>query len=187
MTVRELTQVAGDHPWLMASVLTALPILAWLTGVISGQERGRNTPWKYLYSGLTYLACIPGIFAAVLTAYSIFFRNENLLDVNLLVYLLPILSMVVTLVLIRRNVEFDAIPGFDRLSGLMTLLACSFAIALAIHKTRIFVGFFGSIEMLFVLAAGIFALLKWGGFMLFRRRGELARPAPKFPPSFPAP
>jgi hypothetical protein len=59
-------------------------------------------------------------------------------------------------------------------------------LALAVHKTRIFVGFFGSVEMLFALAAGIFALLKWGGYMLFRRGDEPAKPMPKFPPTNPA-
>jgi hypothetical protein len=110
------------------------------------------------------------------------FRNENLLEVNLLVYVLPIISMLVTLIFVRKNVGFDAVPGFERLSGLMILLACSFGLALAIHKTRLFVGFFGSIDRLFLLAAGIFALLKWsclhGGF------GERMKPVkerPRFP------
>jgi hypothetical protein len=65
----------------------------------------------------------------------------------------------------------------------MVLMACSFGIALAIHKTRIFVGFFGSVEMLLALAAVIFALLKWGGYMLFRSGDEPAKPMPKFPPT----
>ena len=129
--------------------------------------------------------CIPGIFAAVLTAYTLFFGNESLLDANVLIYFLPIATMVVTLVLIRKRVSFDDVPGFDRLSGLMVLMACSFAIALALHKTHIFIGFFGSVEMLFVLAAGVFALLKWGGFMLFRSSGEATQPMPKFPPTKP--
>src|SRR5439155_8979048 len=97
------------------------------------------------------------------------------------IYFLPIATMIATLLLIRRNVDFEAVPGFDRLSGLMTLLACSFALALAVHRTRLFVGFFGSIHMLFALAAGIFALLKWGGFMLFRRRHEPPKARPQFP------
>jgi len=29
--------------------------------------------------------------------------------------------------------------------------------------------------------AGVFALLKWGGFMLFRRQEDPAQPPPKFP------
>jgi len=181
MTVRELTQAAGSHPLPVTSMLVGLPVVAWLLGRLHGQDHGRQAPWKYLYSALVYLACIPGTFAAVVTAYALFFRNENLLDVNLLVYLLPIATMIVTLVLIRQRVDFDAVPGFDRLSGLMTLMACSFGLALAIHRTRIFLGFFGSIEMLFALAAGIFALLKWGGFMLFRRKEDPATAPPKFP------
>jgi hypothetical protein len=186
MTLRDLTQAAGNHPIPVVSVLVGLPILAWLVGVCHRQDEGRNAPWKYAYSGLVYLACIPGTFAATLTAYAMFFRNESLLDANLFIYFLPILSMVTTLVLVGKRVEFKDVPGFDRLSGLMVLMACSFGLALAVHKTRIFVGFFGSVEMLFALAAGIFALLKWGGYMLFRRGDEPAKPMPKFPPTNPA-
>ena len=169
----------------VVSVLVALPVLAWVVGVCHRSGEGRNAPWKFAYSILVYLACIPGTFAATLTAYAMLFRNESLLDANLLIYFLPIFSMVTTLVLVSKRVEFKDVPGFDRLSGLMVLMACSFGVALAIHKARIFVGFFGSVEMLFVLAAGIFALLKWGGYMLFRSGDEPAKPMPKFPPTNP--
>ena len=185
MTLRDLTQAAGNHPVPVVSGLVALPVLAWVLGVCHRSGEGRNAPWKFAYSALVYLACIPGTFAATLTAYAMFFRNESLLDANLLIYFLPIFSMVTTLVLVSKRVEFKDVPGFDRLSGLMVLMACSFGVALAIHKTRIFVGFFGSVEMLFVLAAGIFALLKWGGYMLFRSGDEPVKPMPKFPPTNP--
>ena len=56
-----------------------------------------------------------GLFAAVITAYGLFFTRTNLLEVNLLVYALPIVSMAFTLLAVRRNVEFESIPGFDRL------------------------------------------------------------------------
>jgi hypothetical protein len=185
MTLRDLIQAAGNHPAPIVAALVTIPALAWLAGVCHRTGEGRNAPWKYAYSVLVYLACIPGTFAAVLTAYAMFFRNENLLDANLLIYFLPILSMVATLVLIRKRVSFDDVPGFDRLSGLMVLMGCSFGIALALHKTRIFIGLFGSVEMLFALAAGVFALLKWGGYMLFRSGDEPAKPMPKFPPTTP--
>jgi hypothetical protein len=87
----------------------------------------------------------------------------------------------VTLVFIRRAVSFNDVPGFDRLSGLMTLVGCSFAIALVIQKTNIFVFFGGSIDQLFVLAIGVFALLKWGTVLLFRRREDRKPERPKFP------
>jgi hypothetical protein len=131
---------------------------------------GGRSPWRYFYALLVYLACIPGIFASVLTGYALFFHNENLLDVNILVYLLPIATMTATLYLIRNNVEFDRIPGFDRLSGLMIMIAVSFAMALALQKTRIWIFFGSSIVTLFALALGLFALLKWGAHMFFRPR-----------------
>jgi hypothetical protein len=181
MTVRDLIKWLGDYPWVLLTVFTALPVLAWLLRLGHGPGNGARAPWKYAYSALVYLACMPGMCSAVLTAYALFFRNENLLDANLLVYVLPIVSMTVTLIFVHKNVGFDAVPGFDRLSGLMIMMACSFALALAVHKTRIFVGFFGSIERLFLLAAGIFALLKWGAYMLFRRPDEPVKDRPQFP------
>jgi len=181
MTLRDLTQLAAKQPWVLLAVFLALPLIAWTLGRLHGRDRGGATPWNYAYSVLVYLVCVPGMFAAILTAYALFFTRENLMDVNLLVYLLPLVSMFVTLVLIRKSVSFDLIPGFDRLSGLMAMIGCSFAIALAIQKTNIWIFFGGSLEKLLLLAAAVFALLKWGTYMLFRRRDEPKQEAPKFP------
>ena len=63
----------------------------------------------------------------------------------------------------------------------MVMVGCSFAIALAIQKTNIWIFFGGSIERLFLLAAGVFVLLKWGARRLFRRRDEPPEEPPKFP------
>jgi len=181
MTTRDLIQWAGQHPMGLLLAFGVPPVLAWLAGQTHGRGQGGVAPWKYLYSGLVYLVCVPGMFAGVITAYTLFFSHENLLDANLLVYFLPLAAMVATLVLIRKNVSFAEVPGFDRLSGLMVMVACSFVIALVIQKTRIFVFFGGSIEILFLLAAGVFALLKWGTYMLFRRPDEPKELPPKFP------
>jgi hypothetical protein len=181
MNIRDLIQQADKHPWILMIVFVALPVVAWLLRVLHGPGGGAVAPWKYVYSVLVYVVCVPGLFSSVLTAYAMFFRNENLLEVNLLIYFLPIVSMVVTLVFVHKNVGFEAVPGFDRLSGLMIMIACSFALALAVSKTRIFIGFFGSIDRLFLLAAGIFALLKWGSYMVFRRKDEPVQPRPRFP------
>ena len=112
------------------------------------------------------------LFAAVLTAYTLFFTRENLLDVNMLVYVLPIVSMTATLILIRKNASFDEIPGFDRLSGLMVLIAITFVFVLIIERTRIWVLFGGSLASLAALVVGLYALLKWAAYMVFRRKDE---------------
>lgn len=173
--------MANGHLLALVAFFVLPPVLAWICGRIHGQGNGVNSPWKYIYSVLVYAVCIPGLLASVLTGYGLFFRNENMLDVNLAVYVLPIISMIVTLIFIHKTVNFENVPGFDRISGLMVMIGCSFVIALAIQKTRIWIFFGGSIAMLFALAAGIFALLKWGAYMLFRRRDEPKQSAPKFP------
>ena len=179
MTARELIHSADHHPLVLASTFVFAPLAAWVCGRLHRPGIGADEPWKYCYSILIYLTCVPGMFATVLTGYALFFTGENLLDVSVLVYLLPIVSMIITLVLIRKTVSFEAIPGFDRLSGLLVMIACSFAIALAIQKTRIWIGFFGSIDRLILLAVGIFALLKWGTYTLFRSGDEPKRERPK--------
>ncbi len=181
MTTRELIDSADRQPLILGSLFVALPLAAWLCGRLHGQGNGGNAPWKYIYSVLVYLVCVPGMFASVLTCYSLFFTRSNLLDARPLIYFLPIVSMIVTLVFIRKSVDFDLVPGFDRLSGLMAMLGCSFVIALAIQKTNIWIFFGGSIEKLLVIAVAIFALLKWGVYMLFRSRNEPRKSAPRFP------
>jgi hypothetical protein len=181
MTTREFIHLADQHPLVLAVAFVLPPVTAWAGGRLHERGQGGASPWKYIYAVLVYLACVPGMFAGVLTAYTLFFSHENLLDVNPLIYFLPIVSMVVTLILVRKNVAFDEVPGFDRLSGLMIMVGCSFAAALAIQKTNIWLFFGGSIEKLFLLAGGIFALLKWGTHLLFRRRDEPKTEPPKFP------
>ena len=181
MTTRDLIHQADLHAVALAAALAAPPLISWVIGRLHDRGRGGARPWKYFYAALVYLACVPGMFAGVLTANTLFFSRENLLDTSLLVYFVPIVSMIITLVFIRKNVAFDEVPGFDRLSGLMVMVGCSFAIALAIQKTRIWIVFGGSIERLFILAAAIFGLLKWGAYMLFRGRDEPKLERPKFP------
>jgi hypothetical protein len=181
MTTREFIEMAGQHWIVLAASFLIPPVASWLCGRIHGAGNGAASPWKYVYSALVYIACVPGTFAAVLTCYALFFTHENLLDVSPLVYFLPIFSMIVALVFIHKNVSFDLVPGFDRLEGLMVMIACSFALALAIQKTRIWVVFGGSIQWLFLLAGGVFALLKWGTYMLFRRPEEPKQERPKSP------
>jgi hypothetical protein len=179
VTARELIALAAGKQWILLACFCGPPVIALLLRLLHGGDRGRLSPWRYIYSLLVYLVCIPGMLSAVLTGYALFFVRENLLDVNLLVYALPIISMVVTLLVISRSIRFDDIPGFGRLSGLMVMIAMTFVIVLAISRTHIWLFFGGSMATLLLLTVGIFALLKWGAYMAFRRRDE--------PPSFLSP
>ena len=180
MTPRDWLAALAAQPLWIGGYLAALPVLAFLLGLLHRRGTGNDAPWKFFYSALVYAACIPGTFAAAITLYMVLFAGENLLDVNALVTLGPIVSMGATLALASRNVDFGPLPGFGRLSGLMVLLGLTFGIVFALSRTRLFIVFGGSIFLLFALGAFVFALLKWGGHLAFRRGDEPQRPPPTF-------
>ena len=181
MTVQEFIDIVGTQPWWVFIIAFAIPpALTKILGWIHGYDRGKETPWRHIYSILVYLVCLPGMFSAVLTGYTLFIVRENLLDTNLYIYFLPVISMIVALVFISQNTRFKDIPGFDKLSGLMTITAVVFILVLAISKTRIWLLFGGSIFLLGGLIIALLAFLQWGAYTLFRKNKEPQRTRPRF-------
>ncbi|MFC1836810.1 hypothetical protein ACFL2Q_19150, partial [Thermodesulfobacteriota bacterium] len=90
MTTQDLIRSASEYPWLLLAYFLILPILTVLLGLLHDRHSGGRPPWRYFYAAIVYLVCIPGMLAAVLTGYALFFTGKNLLQVNLLVYFLPI-------------------------------------------------------------------------------------------------
>lgn len=169
MTIQDLAKLLGEYPLAMLMVFITPAIIAWLLSIKLKAKTGVIAkPLRALFSVLTYVVCVPGIFSVVLVAYTMFFQRADLTKVNILVYFLPVVSMVVTLAGIKRSITFDDIPGFDRLSGLMATIGVTFVIALGIEKSRIWVMFHGSIWLLFGLAAVLFILLHMGARKLFK-------------------
>jgi hypothetical protein len=172
MSIRDIIELAAGQPITIAAALAAPPVLALFWSLLHGRDKAGTTPWKQGYAVLVYLSCIPGMLAAVLVGYSLFFSHENLLDQNALVYFLPLVCMIATLAITRRRTAFGDLPGVGRLWAFIFLLGLSFAAAIAIDRTRIFMGFFGSVDRLFLLVAAVFVLLKALSWAAFGRRAK---------------
>lgn len=104
----------------------------------SGETADDIWKWRYVYTALVYVACIPGIFAVTLNTYLFLFERQSIWDMNLAVQVLPILTMVATLMLIRRKLPINYIPGFGKLSGFLTLIAALMGILWIIDRTRLY-------------------------------------------------
>ncbi len=180
MTPNDWLASLSERPLWLGSYLLALPVLALLLGLLHRRGAGNDAPWKYFYSILVYAACIPGTFGALMILYILLFVGQNLLEVNMLVTVGPVVAMAAALAVAGRNVDFGPLPGFGRLSGLMAVLGMTFAVLFALSRTRLFVVFGGSVLWLGVIGAFVFALIKWGGSMAFRRRDEPQLPPPGF-------
>ena len=155
---------------LVLAFFLAPPIIVLALGL--GRRRGRlaYSPRRYLFTIIIYWVSLPGILAGLLTGYTLFFLRQNLLQVNVVLYFLPLVSMIVTLVLIRRQVEWDDVPGVERLFAFITLIALTFFIMLAILKMRLLVLFHGSIFLLALVGLVCYLILKFSFKKLSRPR-----------------
>ena len=77
MTLQQLFDMMGENPSFIMFYFISLPILSFVMTWITNEDSYKS-PWKFIYSGLVYAACIPGIFATMLIAYSMFFENKSL-------------------------------------------------------------------------------------------------------------
>jgi hypothetical protein len=155
MTLRELFDYLSANPAVMLMYFIGIPFTAFLAGIL-GKGEGHLSPWKYLYSTLIYLVCVPGIFAAALAVYLFLFqRGGNIFNVNLLTQVLPIASMIVTLGIIRRNAPFDSIPGFNRLSGLMMMIFSVFVLMYFLDRLHLVAWVNVPVIYLLLIVAGL--------------------------------
>ena len=154
MTLQQLFQQIGENPNFILIYLLIIPVSAIIAGVL-GKGEGHLSPWKYLYASLIYLVSIPGIFAVALNAYFFLFQRGDIMQTDIYIQVLPLIVMLVTIFVIRRNVDLSLIPGFDKISGLWFFLFATMFLMWMLEKVRFVV--FSYLPFQYLL--GIFAIL----------------------------
>ena len=161
MTLGEAFQYAHDNPAYILFYFAIIPFAALLAGWMERDE-GHLPPWNYLYSALLYLVAIPGILAIGLNAYLFLFQQGDIMQTNLLMQVLPVVSMLLTFVIVKNSVRIDALPGFDKLSGLVMMIAGALAIMWFIDKVRLIVFSYLPIQYLFLILIGLLLIIRYG-------------------------
>jgi len=158
MTLGEFFEWTKGQPGLMIGYFILIPLIALLAGIFSKGE-GHLSPWKYLYSILIYMVAIPGIFAVTLSVYLFLFERRSIFDTNLFTQVLPVLSMIATFLIIRKQVDLDLVPGFGRISGLIIMIASVMTLMWIIDKTHIYsITFMPFYVVILILVAGFFVI-----------------------------
>jgi hypothetical protein len=166
MTLNELFELIAANPAYVIFYFLMLPFTAALAGWL-GKGEGHISPWKYMYSALVYLACIPGIFAVTLNVYLFLFERQSIFQADIFTQLLPILSMIATLWIMRRNVDLDLVPGFEKLSGLVMVITATLAIMWFIDRTRIWMISFIRFEYVLLIFVGLLLVIRFGWWRIF--------------------
>ncbi len=137
MTLRELFQLATEKPILLYYFFIGIPALSFLLKNIF-TDPNKAYKIKYIYSIICFLAVIPGIFALTFNIYTFLFERQSILDINLIIQILPIISMLLTLYFVKNTLPFEYIPGFEKLTTLSTYIFAFMAIMWLVDRTHIF-------------------------------------------------
>ena len=138
MTLQEFFQVCLENPEIPVFYFVAVPLTALLAGIFSRGD-GEISPWKYLYAALMYFAFVPGIFAITLNLYLFLFERQSIWNIDLVMQVLPVVSMLITLWLITKYVDLNAIPGFGKISGLILMILVLLSLLWIVDRTHILV------------------------------------------------
>ena len=169
MALREFFQFLAQHPaWILVFFLM-IPLTALLAGWM-GRGEGHITPWKQLYSVLIYLVCVPGIFAVTLSVYLFLFERRSIFDTDIYTQVLPIFSMVGTLLIIRKNVDFDQIPGFGKIWGLIWMIAAVLVLMWFVDRTHIYAISFLPFQYVFLIFIAMLLLIRFGWSKMFAKK-----------------
>ncbi len=159
MTLQELLARAEANPMAVLAYFGAPPALAWLAGRLHPRGWVRDSLARYFYSGLIYMVCVPGILAAV--SLGDILAHGGFMRAGVMSQILPLISMLVTLGIVRHQANPEHIPGFRRITGFIWLLVLTGIGVYLLTKTRVWIFFGGGIGTLLVSMAVLFFLLRW--------------------------
>jgi len=161
MTLGEFFNLLSANPSYIVAYFFLIPITA-LIGTIIGKGEEQETVWKYFYSILIYLVAIPGIFAITLSVYLFFFEKRSVFQTDMYTQILPVLSMIATLLVIKRTVKLDSIPGFGKISGLVMMVAVALITMWFLEKTHILVFSYIPVQYVLLILIGLIVVFRLG-------------------------
>ncbi len=162
MTLQEFFNYLDANPFVVLALFIGIPLCALLANFM-GRGEGHLPPWNYFYAVLVFAVCIPGIFAVALAIYMFLFeRGGSIYNVNLLTQVLPIVSMIVTLGIVRRNAPFEYIPGFGKLSSLMMMIAAIFVLMYFLDRIHLIAWVNVPVHYLILIVVGLLLIFRIG-------------------------
>lgn len=159
MTLQEMINAASAHQNEILYFFLTIPFLALIAALLQ-KKHSTNTGVKIFDSALVYIVSVPWILSLLLTVYSVFILKGNILELNILLYFVPLLSMISTYVIIQKSIWLKKVPWFGKISSLLLLIFLSLVIVLIFQKMFIWIIFIGNIQYIVWLFVIIFVAMK---------------------------
>lgn len=165
MTIQEVIDWFNNNNYFVLAYFLSIIVVSLLVHFTLTQNNVKQL--KYIMSVLIYTVTIPGILCVILLLYTLFFLNGNLLNVNLTSYFLPIISMVLTFIILNKKVHLKDIPGFGKISALMVITFVTFVVIFVLQRSHFGLFFIGGFTQLIGVFIVLFIILKlvWARLM----------------------
>lgn len=167
MTFGQFLNYLNENPYFIVFYFLAIPLTAFLINIM-GKGEGHKSPWCKIYTALIYMVVIPGIFSITLNLYHMLFEQQSIYDANIIAQILPIVSMVLTLYLIKRNVDFNKIPGFGKLTSFLGTVAAVMLILFVLNKMHLIAFTYIKFHYIVIMLIALFVALRYGTKLLFK-------------------
>lgn len=158
MTLQQFFNWVQDNPMMVLYYFMFLFLLTLILNSVA-EQKGHLYPWSFIYSCIIFLVCIPGIFALTLNIYFFLFEKQSIMEADLLIQALPVLMMFVIIYFMKKNVDLDYIPGFDKLYVLMWIIGIVLSLMWVVDRTHLYaISFIPFYYVLILLISGIVLL-----------------------------
>lgn len=167
MTFGDFLAYLNNNPYFIVFYFLAIPLTAFLINVM-GKDEGHMAPWCSIYTALIYMVVVPGIFSILLNVYHMLFEKQSIYDASIIAQVLPILSMIGSLMLIKRNVDFNQIPGFGKMTSFLGTVTAVMLILFVINKTHLIAFTYVKFHYIIIMLVVLFIALRYGTRLLFK-------------------
>jgi hypothetical protein len=165
MTLQNLLEWATQDKIAVIFIFFIIPLLTMaMNRLFEGQ--GDESPYNYGYSILVYASATAGLLSGAVWLYSMLFEDKSLWELDPFVYYLPMISMIITLVLVKQNADLKKLPWFGELYELLAMIFITFWVILLIMKMEFFQ--FNNVWQIFLFFVLFFIGLKlaWERFQV---------------------
>ncbi len=160
MTLQQLLDIFTQYQTQTLYFFFGIPLLA-VVSIFFKKKYSKNLWVKVFDSLLIYLVSVPWILSLILSIYSIFILKGNILELNILPYFVPLISMWITYTIIQKSIWLKEVPWFGKISSLLLLIFLTFIVVFILQKMFIWVVFIGSISYIVWLFIIIFVAMKF--------------------------
>jgi hypothetical protein len=163
MAIDQLLSRLSTYQGALIIYIALIPVVAFALSFLHSVYGGRRPPWNGLYALLTYLVAIPTAAIATATGYLLLTEALTFGELSFVPTYLPLISFILTSLLIKRAVDFYYVPWMLNPVGMLILMILTLSGGLYIYHTELFL-VFGN-PMLTLLAVAIVAFIVLRGIL----------------------